>query len=47
MRIVIHFHPSGDRTFKEYFLYSVTPHLRWAFPQLVSSSRVVEMMQEA
>jgi hypothetical protein len=25
----------------------VTPHLRWAFPQLVSYSRFVELMPEA
>lgn len=44
---VISFHQSGYRTFKDYFLCSVTPHLRWAFPQLVSYTRVVELMAEA
>ena len=36
MTIVISFQQSGYRTFKDYYLRSVTPHLRWAFPQSVS-----------
>jgi len=47
MAIVIHFHPSGYRTFKGYFLRSVTAQLRLAFPRLVSYPRFVEMMQAA
>jgi Transposase DDE domain len=47
MTIVISFHQSGYRTFKDYFLRYVTPHLRWAFPQLMSYNRFVELMQEA
>jgi hypothetical protein len=47
MTIVITFHQSGYRTFKGYFLRYVTPHLRGAFPQLVSYSRFVELMSEA
>jgi hypothetical protein len=47
MTIIIHFHQSGYRTFKDYFLRYVTPHLRWAFPQLVSYSRFVELMQQS
>jgi hypothetical protein len=47
MTIVIHFHQSGYRTFKDYFLRYVTPHLRWAFPQVVSYNRFVELMQAA
>jgi hypothetical protein len=47
MTIVITFQQSRDRTFKDYFLRSVTPHLCWAFPQLVSYNRFVELMQEA
>jgi hypothetical protein len=47
MTIVISFHQSGYRTFKDYFLRYVTPHLRWAFPRLVSYSRFVELMREA
>lgn len=47
MTTVISFHQSGYRTFKDYFLRYVTPHLRGAFPQLVSYSRFVELKQEA
>jgi hypothetical protein len=47
MTIVITFHQSGYRTFKGYFLRYVTPHLRGAFPQLVSYSRFVELRSEA
>jgi hypothetical protein len=47
MTIVITFHQSGYRTFKDYFLRYVTPRLRGAFPQLVSYSRFVELMPEA
>jgi hypothetical protein len=47
MTIIISFHQSGYRTFKDYFLRYVTPHLRWAFPQLVSYTRFVELMQGA
>jgi hypothetical protein len=47
MTIGISFHQSGYRTFKDYFLRYVTPHLRWAFPQLVSYSRFVELMQQS
>ena len=47
MTLVISFHQSGYRTFKDYFLRYVTPHLRWAFPQMVSYHRFVELMQEA
>jgi Transposase DDE domain len=45
--IVVSFHSSGYRTFKDYFLRYVTSHLHEAFPQLVSYSRFVELMQEA
>jgi Transposase DDE domain len=47
MTVVISFHQSGYRTFKDYFLRYVTPHLHWAFPHLVSYSRFVELMTEA
>ena len=46
MTIMIGFHQSGYRTFKDYYLRYVTPHLRWAFPQLVSYTRFVELMPE-
>ena len=36
MTIVVNFPQSGYRTCKDYFLRSVTPHLAWAFPHLVS-----------
>ena len=36
MTIMITFHQSGYRTFKDYFLRYVTIHLRGAFPRLVS-----------
>jgi hypothetical protein len=45
--IVVSFPQSGSRTFKDYFLRYVTPHLRWAFPQLGSYSRFVELRPEA
>jgi hypothetical protein len=47
MTIVVNFHQSGYRTFTDYYLRYVTLHLRWAFPQLVSYSRFVELMPEA
>lgn len=46
MTIVVSFHQSGYRTFKDYYLRYVTPHLRWAFPQLVSYPRFVELMPQ-
>lgn len=47
MTIVVSFHQSGYRTFKDYYLRYVTPHLRGAFPQLVSYSRFVELRAHA
>jgi hypothetical protein len=47
MTIEVAFHESGYRTFKDFYLRYVTPHLRWAFPRLVSYTRFVELMQEA
>jgi hypothetical protein len=47
MTIVINFHQSGYRTFKDYFLRYVTPHLSWAFPHVGSYTRFVELMQTA
>ena len=44
MTIVVSFHQSGYRTFKDYYLRYVLPHLRWAFPQVVSYSRFVEVI---
>jgi hypothetical protein len=45
MTIVIHFHQSGYRHFKDYYIDHVQAHLRADFPQLVSYSRFVTLMQ--
>lgn len=45
MTIVIHFHQSGYRNFKDYYTQHVLVHLRGEFPQLVSYSRFVTLMQ--
>ena len=45
--IVVSFHQSGYRTFKDYYLRYVQPHLYWAFPHLVSYNRFVELMAQA
>src|SRR6188768_3462479 len=42
MTIIIHFHQSGYRTFKDYYLQHVSVHLRQEFPALVSYARFVE-----
>jgi len=44
MTIVIHFHQSGYRTFKAYYLREVQAHLRREFPGLVSYNRFVRLM---
>jgi Transposase DDE domain len=45
MTIVIHFHQSGYRHFKDYYIEHVRAHLRREFPQVVSYSRFVTLMQ--
>ncbi|MEO8396435.1 MAG: IS982 family transposase, partial [Chloroflexota bacterium] len=45
MTLVIHFHQSGYRDFKDYYTKYVQAHLRSEFPQLVSYSRFVTLMQ--
>jgi hypothetical protein len=45
MTIVIHFHQSGYRNFKDYYTKYVQVHLCGDFPQLVSYSRFVTLMQ--
>lgn len=45
MTIVIHFHQSGYRHFKDYYSDHVRAHLWGEFPQLVSYSRFVTLMQ--
>jgi hypothetical protein len=45
MTLVIHFHQSGYRDFKDYYTKQVLVHLRSEFPHLVSYSRFVTLMQ--
>jgi hypothetical protein len=45
MTIVIAFHHSGYRTFKDFYLKHVCKYWRSEFPGLVSYSRFVELMQ--
>jgi len=45
MTIVIHFHQSGYRRFKDYYVEQVQGHLQREFPKLVSYSRFVTLMQ--
>lgn len=47
MTIIIEFQRSGYRTFKHYYQRHVCMFLRWAFPQVVSYNRFVELMSEA
>ncbi|MBE9020890.1 IS982 family transposase [Chroococcidiopsidales cyanobacterium LEGE 13417] len=42
--IVIAFHGSGARTFKDFYTLTVQPYWRKAFPHLVSYNRFVELM---
>lgn len=44
MAIVIAFHGSGFRTFKDFYTLQVLPYWSSAFPQLVSYNRFVELM---
>ncbi len=44
MTIVIAFHGSGFRTFKQFYTLQVLPHWNNAFPNLVSYNRFVELM---
>ena len=46
MTIIIHFHQSGYRTFKDYYVRHVCEHLRGEFPALVSYARFVELMPQ-
>jgi len=47
MTIIVYFHTSGYRNFKQYYLEYVQRHLRAEFPALVSYNRFVELMQAA
>lgn len=44
MTIVIHFHQSSYRNFKDYYSEHVQAHLKSEFPQLLSYSRFVQLM---
>ena len=46
MTILILFHQSDYRTLKAFYTKHVQDHLRWAFPNLVSYNRFVELQQE-
>ena len=46
MTILIGFHQSTYRTFKDYYQRNVCVYLRWAFPNLVSYTRFVELKKE-
>ena len=46
MTIIIYFHQSGYRTFKDYYQKEVLKDLKSEFPQLVSYNRFVELMPE-
>jgi hypothetical protein len=47
MAIIIYFHLSGYRTFKDFYTRYVCRHLTAAFPRLVSYNRFVELMPAA
>jgi len=47
MTILVNFHMSGFRTFKDYYIKYVCVHLRKEFPGLVSYNRFVELMKGA
>ena len=47
LTILVHFHQSGYRSFKQYYQKHVCRYLRWAFPKLVSYNRFVELTSEA
>ena len=46
MTILVHFHHKGYKNFKTYYQDYVCCHLQWAFPNLVSYSRFVQLSQE-
>ncbi len=47
MTIIVYFHLSHYRTFKWYYKNYVSEHLRGYFPNLVSYTRFVELMQQS
>jgi len=44
MTIVVYYHNYGNRTFKDFYLKSVSKHLKKEFPKLVSYNRFVELI---
>jgi hypothetical protein len=44
MTLLIHFHQSGYRHFKDYYIQHVQKHLTAEFPNLVSYSRFIQLM---
>ncbi len=44
MTIVVYYHNYGNRTFKDFYLKSVSKHLKAYFPNLVSYNRFVELI---
>ena len=44
MTIVVYYHNYGNRTFKDFYLKSVSKHLKQYFPKLVSYNRFVELI---
>ena len=46
MTIMIYFHMSNYRCFKQYYIKHVQEYLREEFPQLVSYTRFVELMPQ-
>ena len=47
MTVIILFHQSGYRNFKDFYLHHVCQHLMGAFPDLVSYNRFVELKARA
>ena len=44
MTIVVYYHNYGNRTFKDFYLKSVSKHLKSYFPNLVSYNRFIELI---
>lgn len=44
MTIVVYYHNYGNRTFKDFYLKSVSKHLKPYFPNLVSYNRFIELI---
>lgn len=47
MTIIVQFHRSGYRCFKNFYLKSIMHHYRHLFPEMVSYNRFVELMPKA